>query len=423
MKKYTPAFIIAFSLGLLSFSCSGGQDIITPMATSTIQKQSTLTQIPSNPTPVPTPEPNKISDETNGLITTLGEAVNKQGWWTAIPAFSPDGKMIVLVSESVRLWNTDSYELLYELEKPYSNCHTKNVVFSSDGKLLATSIYCIADSKATGHVLIWNTESGILMHDWEQRFSKNTSKDDGIINSYPATGIAFLPNSSEVAYANGNTIEIKDALGNSNTVVFELGDEMVASDIGISDDGKELFAFMDFSYFKPTGKAGQKYALQVWELDSKSIKEEIYFPEPDNTGFFIGHFDVEMKLIDKRLLNTNYVNKTFSVTNLETGKVENLSYNGDARVFASHDSSYVVYLPKLNGFNCKNQTIELWSTEVNQSLFILKTSNEDFGKEWCFGPYSIAFSPNNAVLAIAHEERLSLWDINEFTKPNGSTIP
>jgi len=422
MKKNTFAFAIVFSLGLFCCSCNDGQSIVTPTATSTVQESSTPT-IHVNPTPTFTPTPKNTSVENSGLITTLGETVNRQGWWTAIPAFSPDGKMIALASDRVRLWNTQSHELIYELEKPYSNCYTENVIFSSDGKLLATSIYCIADSNATGHVLIWSTENGGLLHDWEQKFSKNTSKLDGVSNIYPTTGIAFLPASSMLAFANGNTIEIKNVQQDDNVVVLKLGDEMIASNIAISDDGRFLFAFMDFSYYKTPNRIAQKYALQVWDLESRSIREETYFPEPDNTGFFIGHFDVEMKLTDKLLLNTDYLNETFSVTNLETSNFKNLSYRGDVKTFINQDASYVVYLPKLDGFNCKNQSIELWETNANRSLYSFKTSNEDFDSEWCFGPNAIIFSPNNTMLAIAHEERLSLWNISNFTKPNESTMP
>jgi len=33
------------------------------------------------------------------------------------------------------------------------------------------------------------------------------------------------------------------------------------------------------------------------------------------------------------------------------------------------------------------------------------------------------FSPNSAILAIAHKERVSFWDISRFMKPKESKIP
>ena len=404
MLKNTTVFFIVFSLGFLTSSCNSSQNTAISFATPSFQTTATSTLAP----------------EYDGLITTLGETV-KSPWWIAIPAFSPDGKMVTLVSEKVRIWNTETQKIIYELEKPYSNCYTENVVFSSDGKLLATSIYCITDTESTGHVLIWNTESGVLLHDWEQKFSKNTSKIDGVLNTHPATGIAFLPKSSVLAFANGNTIEIKDVLGEGKTAVLELGDEMVATNISISRNGKRLFAFMDFSYWKLPHDIGQKYALQTWDLESYKQVKQMDIPEPDNIGSFYGHFDVEIKLTGTNLIKTDYINKTFTITDIETGNSRDLYYLGDVKVFISQNTNYISYLPNL--FDCKNQGIKLWDTYRNQSLHVFHDSEANFVTEFCHGQSEIIFNSDNTILAIAHEERLSLWDISSFTKPKESTIP
>jgi WD40 repeat protein len=419
MKKSAAVFAIALSLGLYLPSCGRSQDIVDPIATSTAQE----TSISIQPPVFPTPTLNNIANGNGGLTVTLGETVNRQGWWPAIPAFSPDGKMLVLASERVRLWDLETHTLIHEFTKPYSDCYTENVAFSTDGTLLAVSIDCLSDSNPTGHALIWDTKSGDMLHDWEQHFSKNTSKPGVMSNSLPATGLAFLPKSSSLAFANGNTIEIRDVRGSNKPVVLELSDKMLASDIAISDNGKLLFAFMDFSYYKTPNRIGQKYALQVWNLESESIRERTDFPEPGNTGSFMGHFDVEIKLSDKFLINIDYINGIFKVTNLETGNTKNLNYRGDVKAFISQDANYVAYLPKFDGFDCRNQGIELWETGVNSSLYTFKTSDKDFGTEWCHSPNTIIFSPDNTVLAIAHEERVSLWDISSFTKPKKNAIP
>ena len=419
MRNINAAFVIALSLGLLLTSCSSGQGPYSPIVTPTGQEKATLSPVPVHPTPTL----NSTPDENSAFLLTLGEVVNRQGWRSAIPAFSSDGKMIALVSQKVSLWNVETNELIHELVRPYSNCYTRNVVFSSNGKSLATSIYCSYDASATGHVLIWDTESGSLLHDWEQALSKNTSKIDGVSNSYPATGIAFLPESTVLALASGNRIEIRDVMGDRKSVVLELGDKMIASDIAISDDGKRLFAFMDFSYPKEPNEIGQKYALQTWDLESKRLVNEVKFPETGNTGFFINHFDVDMRLASKSLVRVDYIKETFSVTDSETGSKTGLYYLGNVETYFSQDARYVVYLPKLDGFNCKNQSMVLWDTHLNKNLYTFETSNKDFGAEWCHRPHPIIFNPANTILAIAHEERVSLLEIARFTKPEENGTP
>lgn len=406
MRKITAVFVIAFSLGLFIVACGSSQS--TPFTTSTLPEAATLNNMPGEFT-----EP----------LVTFGETIHRQGWRLAIPAFSPDGKIVALVSEKVSLWNVETHELIHEFVKPYSNCYNKNVVFSSDGKLLATSIYCSYHPTATGHVLIWNTESGILLHDWEQVFSKNTSKLEGISNSYPASGIAFLPESTVLAFASGNSIELRDVQEDSRSIVLGLGDEMIATDIAISEDGKRLFAFMDFSYPKDPNEIGKKYALQTWDLESERLVDEIDFPETGNTGFFISHFDVDMKLTSTNLINLDYIDETFTVTDLETGDKTNLNYLGDVETYLSQDTRYVVYLPKVDRSNCKSQSIALLDTHLNQSLYTFETSNKDFGTDWCHGAYTIIFNPDNTILAVAHEERVSLWEISSFTEAKENDTP
>lgn len=411
MRKITTALVTAVSLFLSS--CGSNMNTTIPMATSTLQETATTVQLLDLPTPEFTPMPNKASNENDWFLVTLGEKVNRQGWWPAIPAFSHDGKMIALVSERVRLWNVETHELIYELNNPYSNCYTENIAFSTDDSLLAASIYD-TDSNATGHVLIWDTQEGILLKDWEQAFSKNTSKVEGVLNSHPATGIAFLPNSTLLAIANGNTIEIRDARKESNSLVLELGDDMVATSIAISRDRKSLFAFMDFSYWKPPNEIGQEYALQIWDLNSEELVEKLDFPEPDNTGAFYEHFDTEIRLEGTNLVTIDYINETFTVTNLETGDIKNLYYLGDVKTFISQDTKYVSYIPNL--FDCEDKGFELWDTHLNQSFHTFPASHDDFDTEWCRGLSTITFSLDNTILAIAHEERVSLWDISSFTK-------
>ncbi len=265
------------------------------------------------------------------------------------------------------------------------------------------------------------------MHDWEQRFSKDTIGSEDFSNSRPATGFAFFRGNSKIAFANGNTIEIRDfRQEDGDPVIFNLGDDMIASDIYISEDSGHLFAFMDFSYWDYDyipARIAQKYTLQIWSLKTRTIQSETEFPEPENTGSFIGHFDEARSLSDKSLMYVNYVKGIFEVTDLETWKVKALPFQGDKEIYSSPDANYVIYFPtifEIEGINNCIGDVELWDINTEKILYTFKVPGKDFDPEWCYAPHTFAISPDNTLLAISHNERVSLWAISNVVKTNAT---
>ena len=66
------------------------------------------------------------------------------------------------------------------------------------------------------------------------------------------------------------------------------------------------------------------------------------------------------------------------------------------------------------GINNTEQSIELWNTETWQNLY---TFVPDFEKDWLYSMTGLAFSSDNTMLAIAHNDQLSLWNIRPVVQP------
>ena len=257
------------------------------------------------------------------------------------------------------------------------------------------------------------------MHDWEQRLSKDTLQSKDHSNSYQATGIAFFSGGSKIAFANGNTIEIRNIRqAEDDTVVLDLSDDMIASDIYISGDNNQLFAFMDYWYWDYNyypALLHEKNALQAWNLNSGSIQSETVFPEPMNVDHAFWHPDEVRRSSGKFLTYINYVTGVFNVTDLETSKIKDLPFLGDFESFPSPDANFVVYFPYLSdqdGSNCNDGDVEIWDANTKQVIYKFKVPSEDFDSFWCYPPHSFLISPDNNLLAISHNEQVSLWDIS-----------
>jgi WD40 repeat protein len=332
--------------------------------------------------------------------------------------------MIAMASERIGLWDVNTHQLIHELISPYADlhCYTQRVSFSGDSTLLAVSNYC-TDSDWTGHILVWDTKSGNLLFNREQKFSKNTSKWPNSFNNNPAPGFAFLPTSSVLAFANGNAIEITDVRQNNEPVELQLGDKMFATDISISGDGRKLFAFMDFdSDTNVESVTAKSYAVQIWNLQTNARLRYMEFPPSSGC---CGYFYHTMSLFGHLLAYVDNLTGSSYITNLENGNVKKLPYRklqqGGA-IFLTSDGDLEVFLPEppvtandlQYGPGCENQTIELWNTNTWQNIYTFQPSGASFYLDCCFGSIQFAVSPDHKVLAIGHDEFLNLWDISNL---------
>ena len=375
-----------------------------PTDTNTVVPTETLTDIPTftfTPTNLP-----KQSPEI-GLIVTLGEKV-KSPWYPGVPVFSPDGKIIALATSRIRFWDIETHELIKEFDNPYpTGCYLSNARFSSDGSLFAVSISgCWIDEIDQGNLLVWDFLTGNLLQEWNLELA-HMEEPHHSPYVLPVDAFTFIPNTTKIAYATGNLIEIRDVLDNNETPIkLSLGPDMYADNITVRDDGKFLFVLMDWDKLNTFPSLYKtQFKVQIWQLETETISRIIDFPEID--------FSSEgMSLHGEYLLHQNFVKGTFDVQNLSTNETNPYPYRVGWKYFNA-DMSLMI-CARLFGFDDDEQIIELWDTDRWRKIY---TFLPDFGKDWDHGMHSIAFSPDNTILAIEHQEQISLWAIRAIIQP------
>lgn len=393
-------------------SCNSNATLIptsAPVATETNLSTATFTPTPIN-TVIPTktsvykltytPQPNNKP----GLIVTLGEVVPPYGI-PGIPVFSPDGQIIALASSKIQFWDVNTYQLVRELKNPYSeSCYVSNAKFSPDGKLFAISATgCHKGDTSVGHLLVWDINTGELLQEWTQEYAKmpppRSMSDEYEI---PVYAMSFLPNSTTIVFASGNTLEIRDVINNENHDVLKLGPKMYASQVSLSSDGRLAYIIMSWEKDQdfPSSWTYQ-HKFQVWNINTHAMLREVKYPE--------GWMNLSLELLGTSLVQVDFEKNTSQILDLETNKVRDLPFRMGWRYYNA-DGSLMIYA-RLFGFNAKEQGIELWNTDSWRNIY---TFMPVFGQEID----EIAFSPDNTILAITHDKELiSLWNVRLINEP------
>lgn len=410
-------FLIYTIVGGIISSCSSNIPIITQTnktiapetkapATSTISPELTNTKIPTH---TPTIDPTKTQLQRNeaGLIVTLGKEVSSP-WYPGIPVFSPDGQIIALASSRIRFWDVNTHQLIREIGNPYPvGCYLSQAKFSPDGKYFAVSItYCWKDENNTGHLLIWDAATGDLIQEWAQEYAKMSGpRGNDSDYSIPVYAFAFLPDTTGVVFASGKTLETRDIYQNEKQEVLNLGAEMYATQISLSSDGRLAYIIMNWvkDHDWPMNWTEQ-HKFQIWNLSTHAILHESKYPE--------GWVNLSLKLLGTRLVQVDFEKATSQIVNIETEEVRDIPYRKGWRYYNS-DGSLIIYA-RLIGFDKNEQAIELWNTDNWRNIY---TFTPDFGTGWIYGMHEIAFSPDNTILAIEHQEQVSLWNVRPVVQP------
>ena len=140
--------------------------------------------------------------------TILGEAIDFS--WDGVTGFSPDNRLVALARDRVNIWDTDTHKLQYVFRIPYDNYGATQIDFNVDTSLIAVSTRCRLDCTAQEtHLMIWDLRNKKLLHDW---LIPNAHMDGPHDYDYdiPVNGLSFHPEGDILAYAKGNTVEIRD---------------------------------------------------------------------------------------------------------------------------------------------------------------------------------------------------------------------
>jgi WD40 repeat protein len=334
-----------------------------------------------------------------GLIVTLGEAIYppRHG---GIPAFSPDGRIIALASSKISFWNVETHQLVREIKYPdAADCCIVHANFSPDGKFFAASMINRQDGKnVLGHLMVWEMETGNLLQDWDQEYAKMPGPG-GADYSIPVHAFAFIPGTTNIVFATGNTLETRDIFQNEKFDVLKLGSKMYATQISLSSDSRLVYIIMSWEkdHDWPSNWTHQ-HKFQVWNIKSHAMLREVKYPE--------GWVNLSLRLLGTHLVQVDIENSKSQITNLETDEVKDIPYRQGWR-FYNADGSLMIYA-RIFGFDANEQGIELWKTDNWKNIykFALDTGVDE-----------IIFNPDSTILAIANNEQVSLWNIAPFVQP------
>ena len=410
MRSLMSSLLFFSFLGVLISSCSVNAPVSTQRVSTTLPETKVLSVIPtSTPKPsfTPTNSPTNTIPPNNklGLIVTFGEKV-KGPSYPGIPVFSPDGQIIALANPRIRFWDVNTHQLIREIEYPFGEgCHFFDAKFSPNGKYFAVSIAkCRDDKDSAGHLLIWDVLTGNLLQEWTQTHAKMPGATGKVKDNYiiPVYAFAFLPDSTGIVFANGNTLETRNVLDNEKQDVLNLGLNMYATQISLSPDGKLAYVLMGwFKYHSSSPSLMSQYKFQSWNLATQTMIRASNYPETSST--------LHLELLGTRLVQVDFTKDSSQIFNLETNEVRDLPFRAGWRYYNS-DGSLMIYA---HLFDAK-PSIELWKTDMKRNIYSFMP---DLGGAWIYSMNHIVFSPDNKILAIDHQEQISLWNISPVIEP------
>ena len=287
--------------------------------------------------------------------------------------FSPDGKMLASSSyldETVRLWDVHTGEHRRTLTE-----HTGDIeglAFSPDGKTLASS------GSGDGTIRFWDVRTGDQKH-------AVTGHTAGVHS------VAFNPDGKFVASGHGDgSIRFWDAETGLHLKTFKKGYD--ASGLVFSEDGKTLAYAegLDIRLLDAgTGEEKMRLTGHEWGMHSMVLS-------PDGDILASGSEDTTIRLWD---MHTGEHKRTLKG---HERRVYSVAFSPDGKVLASGSD---------------DNTIRLWRVDTGETEKILTGHAGEFegvdnGPSSVEGVKSVAFSPDGKTLASGGGDNvIHLWDV------------
>jgi WD40 repeat protein len=301
--------------------------------------------------------------------------------------FSPDGRSLAIGGKSVQLWDLSNRNVIISLENPYG--YLLGWAFSPDGTSLA-------GITSGGDVMVWNISSGQLILNLSSEmlaagqvfYASGGGIGPGIGGGvFTAQGLAFSPNGRQLAFGNGNAIEIWDiARAVKVTSLVQPKAPAYATRVSFSADGSYLYAVIN-----------RNRDAQVWDVQTRQLLKQLKLPDLDPNAF--SATDLNGPLFARN--NYDDTGYWIELWNLDTGEM--LKLQTPARdtepLRFSPDGSLLIAI----SYNYGRNILYFWKTATGQLLDWMKLDSYTGG---------LAISPDNDTLAIGQEGIAHLWNIS-----------
>lgn len=389
------------------FLASGGEDgVLRLFRVSTGQLQRTLTGFTDSITRLRfsadgrqimvrvNGQPDQVVDLASGEIQPwdtpestpdpLLVALHQQGYTDGSSVlFSPDGMTLAIGGDSLQLWDLSTQEVRLSIEKVNEDTAI-GWAFSPDSHRLA-QIY------DAGDIVVWDVETGKVLLNLTSQilaagqvfYAAGGGIGPGIgAGVFTGQGIAFSPDSRQIAFGNGNGIEIWDI--DSATPVMRLTQPAApayATRVSFSADGRRLYAVIN-----------RNRGAQIWDAGNGTLLKELDLPPVDPNAFSATALNGSL------FARNNYADSVYWIElwDLESGKMFKLPSRARETepLRFSPDGSLLIALT--------NGRLFFWRTDTGA---LVDWMHLDIGMP------GLAISPDNATLAIGNDGQAQLWDI------------
>jgi WD40 repeat protein len=362
------------------------------------------------------------------IHTYISPQAYPQGYGAVSVAFSPNGAWLVaayykvvdpVVTNEIILWNTVTGKVQKYLKMPSDVLFVSSLVFSPGGTLLAA-----IEPSSDGPILLWSVPTGQLV---STLYRLKLDRDEvSPLNkvSFSYDGRFLIASENEAGYsfiwdrANGNKITVLED-------TWAAVPNPVQPEIAYSTGGPR---FMPWYIFLQT--LTDKQTHEVFSGPNAFVTLMAYSPDGKKLAFSTD-FDNTLEILDLTSGNEQIVLQGLQfdlvdVRNIQgTNKLATFSTNEGTLRFWDIDSGQGTGLFRCCLYGQYGSAIsgdgKLWAYEDTTddgtgSIYIrdLSTGKEiaNFGQAHDYNPFSMAFSPNNKILAAGGTfGEIRLWDI------------